>query len=135
MLLASFFFSSRRRHTRCLSDWSSDVCSSDLRSWAGPGKLDRLVREGSGAAADRNQLSRDADGNLFRSKRAYFQSHRRANPLKLFRRHAFFFECLVYGEHFALAADHADVPRLGADGPAEHAHVILVASGNDHQVA
>src|SRR5262245_63768772 len=29
-----FFFSSRRRHTRCLSDWSSDVCSSDLvRSW------------------------------------------------------------------------------------------------------
>src|SRR5947199_7059569 len=27
-----FFFSSRRRHTRCLSDWSSDVCSSDLGS-------------------------------------------------------------------------------------------------------
>src|SRR5471030_2883603 len=26
----SFFFSSRRRHTICLSDWSSDVCSSDL---------------------------------------------------------------------------------------------------------
>src|SRR5947199_7549055 len=25
-----FFFSSSRRHTRCLSDWSSDVCSSDL---------------------------------------------------------------------------------------------------------
>src|SRR5438045_9325921 len=25
-----FFFSSRRRHTSCLSDWSSDVCSSDL---------------------------------------------------------------------------------------------------------
>src|ERR1035438_9199648 len=25
-----FFFSSRRRHTRCQSDWSSDVCSSDL---------------------------------------------------------------------------------------------------------
>src|ERR1039458_10527647 len=25
-----FFFSSRRRHTRCLSDWSSDVCSSEL---------------------------------------------------------------------------------------------------------
>src|SRR5258705_9207403 len=23
------FFSSKRRHTRCLSDWSSDVCSSD----------------------------------------------------------------------------------------------------------
>src|SRR2546422_3852644 len=24
------FFSSRRRHTRCSRDWSSDVCSSDL---------------------------------------------------------------------------------------------------------
>src|SRR5687768_17954298 len=34
-----FFFSSRRRHTRCSRDWSSDVCSSDLgtpngRIWA-----------------------------------------------------------------------------------------------------
>src|SRR2546422_11595848 len=27
----SFFFSSRRRHTRCSRDWSSDVCSSDLQ--------------------------------------------------------------------------------------------------------
>src|SRR5690554_7129482 len=26
----NFFFSSRRRHTRCGRDWSSDVCSSDL---------------------------------------------------------------------------------------------------------
>src|SRR5690242_20823863 len=26
-----FFFSSRRRHTRLTCDWSSDVCSSDLR--------------------------------------------------------------------------------------------------------
>src|SRR2546429_9808949 len=31
-----FFFSSRRRHTRCSRDWSSDVCSSDLK-W----KVDR----------------------------------------------------------------------------------------------
>src|SRR5204863_4291327 len=31
-----FFFSSRRRHTRSLRDWSSDVCSSDLfAKWAG----------------------------------------------------------------------------------------------------
>src|SRR5256886_13541639 len=29
-LLAFFFFSSRRRHTRFDCDWSSDVCSSDL---------------------------------------------------------------------------------------------------------
>src|SRR5690348_17533492 len=30
-LLFFFFFSSRRRHTRWTGDWSSDVCSSDLR--------------------------------------------------------------------------------------------------------
>src|SRR5258706_10924228 len=35
--LCVFFFSSRRRHTRLVSDWSSDVCSSDLRQGA---KLD-----------------------------------------------------------------------------------------------
>src|SRR5256884_2811892 len=29
-----FFFSSRRRHTRCSRDWSSDVCSSDLLHYA-----------------------------------------------------------------------------------------------------
>src|SRR5215211_4279624 len=29
-----FFFSSRRRHTRSLCDWSSDVCSSDLHGSA-----------------------------------------------------------------------------------------------------
>src|SRR5438046_3896940 len=31
-MLDYFFFSSRRRHTRLVSDWSSDVCSSDLRA-------------------------------------------------------------------------------------------------------
>src|SRR5437016_13188226 len=35
----SFFFSSRRRHTRLVSDWSSDVCSSDLH----PQLADELV--------------------------------------------------------------------------------------------
>src|SRR3989449_3273311 len=30
LAFAFFFFSSRRRHTRCSRDWSSDVCSSDL---------------------------------------------------------------------------------------------------------
>src|SRR5690349_24090177 len=30
VFVSLFFFSSRRRHTRSLRDWSSDVCSSDL---------------------------------------------------------------------------------------------------------
>src|SRR2546422_3796612 len=34
-----FFFSSRRRHTRCSRDWSSDVCSSDLVALFGLLKL------------------------------------------------------------------------------------------------
>src|SRR6266850_3118453 len=36
-----FFFSSRRRHTRLQGDWSSDVCSSDLR---GVGEVSRRLR-------------------------------------------------------------------------------------------
>src|SRR2546426_12668357 len=32
-LLFVFFFSSRRRHTRLQGDWSSDVCSSDLKQF------------------------------------------------------------------------------------------------------
>src|SRR5207245_5896632 len=35
-----FFFSSRRRHTRCYRDWSSDVCSSDLPA------IERLASQG-----------------------------------------------------------------------------------------
>src|SRR2546429_2054129 len=37
-----FFFSSRRRHTRCSRDWSSDVCSSDLRA-APPGTKESFL--------------------------------------------------------------------------------------------
>src|SRR3990172_10239073 len=32
------FFSSRRRHTRCSRDWSSDVCSSDLPPYVAGGR-------------------------------------------------------------------------------------------------
>src|SRR5204863_3426823 len=39
-----FFFSSRRRHTRSLRDWSSDVCSSDLRARADAAKEDLYIR-------------------------------------------------------------------------------------------
>src|SRR5258706_9783274 len=34
-----FFFSSRRRHTRLVSDWSSDVCSSDVEMFMCLGKV------------------------------------------------------------------------------------------------
>src|SRR5438128_12066517 len=40
-----YFFSSRRRHTRCYRDWSSDVCSSDLDPRI-PGEEARVVAAG-----------------------------------------------------------------------------------------
>src|SRR5690554_7559751 len=46
--LPVFFFSSRRRHTRCGRDWSSDVCSSDLLIQGGEGALDYGLVEQAG---------------------------------------------------------------------------------------
>src|SRR2546430_2943029 len=46
LLVAFFFFSSRRRHTRFDCDWSSDVCSSDLL--AVPGLQSAAQRSGRG---------------------------------------------------------------------------------------
>src|SRR5207245_6678359 len=51
-----FFFSSRRRHTRCYRDWSSDVCSSDLL----PRCLRRLGRNLRPSAASASALRRYA---------------------------------------------------------------------------
>src|SRR5690242_21130451 len=44
-----FFFSSRRRHTRLTCDWSSDVCSSDLRGRFGADADAGLDQEGAGS--------------------------------------------------------------------------------------
>src|SRR2546422_7047772 len=41
-----FFFSSRRRHTRCSRDWSSDVCSSDLKPSTSSVRLTTVARTG-----------------------------------------------------------------------------------------
>ena len=50
-----FFFSSRRQHTRCDRDWSSNVCSSDLveNARSGHANLDQLIT-----------VSQSATGNL-----------------------------------------------------------------------
>src|SRR5690349_22402849 len=54
-MINSFFFSSRRRHTRSLRDWSSDVCSSDLllRTRKRPGSD---LRAGAKAGAGRRAM-------------------------------------------------------------------------------
>src|SRR5438034_2188941 len=63
LMFFCFFFSSRRRHTRSLCDWSSDVCSSDLLAFAlehddraGP------VRALRGGAADQPRRVHPAPG-------------------------------------------------------------------------
>src|SRR2546427_5228385 len=54
-----FFFSSRRRHTRFDCDWSSDVCSSDLRT-----DMDALpVTEQTGLSYASKVHVRDKNGN------------------------------------------------------------------------
>src|SRR2546429_1381043 len=57
-----FFFSSRRRHTRCSRDWSSDVCSSDLRVAVGRRLGDVLVGDigaGAGLVLDDHLLAEE----------------------------------------------------------------------------
>src|SRR2546422_10539583 len=51
-----FFFSSRRRHTRCSRDWSSDVCSSDLVNY--------LQAENSGTGAALGIIAAGTDTDI-----------------------------------------------------------------------
>src|SRR5438874_6157777 len=46
LLTFVFFFSSRRRHTISLRDWSSDVCSSDLQRRSLPADLPAVIVAG-----------------------------------------------------------------------------------------
>src|SRR6266498_4036093 len=54
-----FFFSSRRRHTRCGRDWSSDVCSSDL---LGTGAASLYAHVANKRELDQLMLDRAAEG-------------------------------------------------------------------------
>src|SRR5437016_7709924 len=58
IVLFFFFFSSRRRHTRLVSDWSSDVCSSDLADQDDPGGRRHVARQ----RADRHDAPDEAGG-------------------------------------------------------------------------
>src|SRR5918994_6938338 len=56
MCLTCVFFSSRRRHTRLQGDWSSDVCSSDLKIAKDP-----ELRDNPAGAADAARPRHDED--------------------------------------------------------------------------
>src|SRR2546421_7488297 len=55
MVSVSFFFSSRRRHTRSDRDWSSDVCSSDLYRMPDIANLSRFLGGIEDAAAKKTR--------------------------------------------------------------------------------
>src|SRR5438132_1937689 len=57
-----FFFSSRRRHTRSLCDWSSDVCSSDLVPCAAAPVHALAALGRAGARSRRPEAAHRADG-------------------------------------------------------------------------
>src|SRR2546429_6535247 len=59
-MYVSFFFSSRRRHTRCSRDWSSDVCSSDLCPENKLGKIDIYIVSHHGTSSSNSPAFLDA---------------------------------------------------------------------------
>src|SRR6476646_8083989 len=56
-----FFFSSRRRHTRSLCDWSSEVCSSDLLRLEDPAAICELIASTIGIAEGKVDFEHLAD--------------------------------------------------------------------------
>src|SRR5215831_12322394 len=93
-----FFFSSRRRHTRCLSDWSSDVCSSDLdrgpvahrgvhcggrgqRYRRGLARADRRVADRRAGRADTRDLRDHVPGRSDHRRRGARRDRARADQL------------------------------------------------------
>src|SRR5207249_8749731 len=110
-LISCFFFSSRRRHTRSKRDWSSDVCSSDLRPYLVEEalELDQALRQGEPAAL------RDELGDLLlhlafqivvgEEKREFdAETVTRALEEKMWRRHP-----KLFGD--SKASDHEEIGR------------------------
>src|SRR5205809_5038186 len=67
-VLYVFFFSSRRRHTRCSRDWSSDVCSSDWHSPKAnpPRAIHAMISGAKNRMVLPEELGASADGPLER---------------------------------------------------------------------
>src|SRR2546430_3385501 len=75
-IILFFFFSSRRRHTRFDCDWSSDVCSSDLRNWRRLERHDAVVEQRRSQKPGDDQLSNFQTGK----GRTFLRTHLRSNP-------------------------------------------------------
>src|SRR2546429_3610247 len=84
--LCFFFFSSRRRHTRCSRDWSSDVCSSDLRGVEEiiedkePVETGRIRQPGGGRKSKRSE-----DSTLLPDLERLVEPATRGDPMRVLR--------------------------------------------------
>src|SRR5437879_11246652 len=70
-----FFFSSRRRHTRYIGDWSSDVCSSDLPGCPFPRVFCTCFRNREERDNPGGFLTSDCRGNLRRIHEEFKKAH------------------------------------------------------------
>src|SRR5256885_5498327 len=88
-LVLSFFFSSRRRHTRLQGDWSSDVCSSDLDTSS------RLLADAGAIIAPTMILMAGADWVVKnRPTRKFFDAL--SSPVKQFRHYDDFYHAIFH---------------------------------------
>src|ERR1035438_5324857 len=99
------FFSSRRRHTRCLNDWSSDVCSSDLAH-----HVHRHCAPDETLAVRTEFLQEEEDGSLEQQAQeldadGYSSYLLLANLLQDENRYATFLEGLGHAAHRSAASD------------------------------
>src|SRR5205809_2021213 len=83
-----FYFSSRRRHTRCSRDWSSDVCSSDLALSSAPSSVRHRLETEEGAEDKVARLNLQGvsalNHNDPKSARQYFREAYKLDPKNAF---------------------------------------------------
>src|SRR5215213_969134 len=120
-----FFFSSRRRHTRLVSDWSSDVCSSDLAIV--PGLMARLRDRAPGASL-RVVPSHVGVAEALQTGRVDLGTGSFAHIPDRFASEDLFQETLVW----VLSADHpAAREPMTLERLAELPHLIIALTGED----
>src|SRR3989449_102675 len=128
-----FFFSSRRRHTRCSRDWSSDVCSSDLLAVAGGDEPRPIAHR----AQERYREIRARPDQVEEG----ISADRKQSAIR-FRDHGGEAWCTVYQRHLAEHASRSDffhelVPDGNGKATLEHDvhHHPRLAFLHDHLVA
>src|SRR5271165_2238943 len=85
-------------------------------------------------SADRNQLRRDGNGDLFWGDGANIQANRCVNTVEKMRRYTFLAQRLEDLHDLTFRTDHAHVAGARLHGPAQDAHIVAMAACDDHDV-